>query len=63
MSIVSFFSPAMFAGPRIVEIQKFRYHDNVTGAKETGLKFVPQSNPRVQFDTTHLQTQNDLCYL
>ena len=32
------------------------------GAQETGLNFVPQSNLWVQFDTTHAQTQNDLCY-
>ena len=25
-----FFFPAIFAGPRLVEIQKFRYHGNVT---------------------------------
>ena len=32
------------------------------GAQETGLNSVPQSNLWVQFDTTHAQTQNDLCY-
>ena len=32
------------------------------GAQETGLISVPQSNLWVQFDTTHAQTQNDLCY-
>ena len=32
------------------------------GAQETGLNFVPQSNLWVQFDTTHAQIQNDLCY-
>ena len=25
-----FFSPAIFTGPRLVEIQKFCYHGNVT---------------------------------
>ena len=32
------------------------------GAQETRLISVPQSNLWVQFDTTHAQTQNDLCY-